>query len=55
MVPLLVSDLGLPVAQLQGVGVTYLNYIVDGASGAVQLDSPSAGGSVGWCLDVSGD
>lgn len=39
--PLLVSNSGLPVAQLWGHH--YIDYIVDDASGAVQPDSPGAG------------
>lgn len=37
------------------MGATHLDYIVDGASGAVQLDSPGAGGSEGWGLEASRD
>lgn len=38
---LLVSDSGMPVAQLQELWHNICrDYVVDGASGAVQLDSP---------------
>lgn len=56
--PLLGSNSGLPIAQFWWTavgGVTHLDYIMDGASRAVQLDSPGAGGSEGWCLEASRD